>query len=216
MIPDWLSPMRERLDADLPPWFADHPVPPDPHRSSAVLVLFGPGNDGDTRVVLTERAHHLRSHAAQVVFPGGHVDPGETPVEAALRESNEEVGLDPATVEVVCSLPGVYLTPARTEYVPVIGWWHSPHPVRVVDPDEVRRVVVPRVSDLADPANRFTATAPGGYRGPGFAVDDLIVWGVTANLLESVLDLSGHARPWDESVTRSLPYRLLAAYVREL
>lgn len=216
MVPDWLSPLRDVRDADLPAWFADHPVPPEPHRSSAVLVLFGPGSDGDPRVVLTERAYHLRSHAAQVVFPGGHVDPGETPVEAALRESNEEVGLDPWSVEVVCSLPGVYLTPSHTEFVPVIGWWHTPHPVGVVDPEEVRRVVLPRVSELADPANRFTATAPGGYRGPGFAVDDLIVWGVTANLLESVLELSGHSRPWDESVTRSLPYRLLAAYVREL
>lgn len=217
MVPDWLRSIRERLEApDLPAWFAEHAVPPNPWRSSAVLVLFWADAVGETRVVLTERAHHLRSHAAQVVFPGGHVDPGETPVEAALRESAEEIGVDPRTVEVVDVLPAVYLTPSRTAFVPVLGWWHDPHPVGVVDPGEVRRVVLPTVADLTAPANRFTATAPGGYRGPGFFVDDLIVWGVTADLLEVVLEFSGHARPWDESVTHSLPYRLLAAYVREL
>lgn len=208
--------MRERLNANMPAWLAEHTVPPNPWRSSAVLVLFWADAAGETRIVLTERAHHLRSHAAQVVFPGGHVDPGETPVAAAVRESTEEIGVDPHSVVVVDVLPGVYLTPSRTAFVPVLGWWRDPHPVGVVDPDEVRRVVLPTVADLASPANRFTATAPGGYRGPGFFVDDLIVWGVTANLLEVVLEFSGHARPWDESVTHSLPYRLLAAYVREL
>lgn len=181
-----------------------------------MLVLFGREPDGETRLVLTERAHHLRSHAAQVVFPGGHIDPGETAIDAALRESTEEIGLDPGSVDIVCSLPGVYLTPARTAYVPVFGWWHVPHPVGVVDPDEVRRVVVPTVAELADPQNRFTATAPGGYSGPGFRVEDLIVWGVTAYLLESVLDLTGWSRPWDPSVTQPLPDRLLAAYATTL
>lgn len=208
--------MRARLDAELPPWFAEHPPPPNPRRASAVLVLFGPGADGEPRVVLTERAHTLRSHSAQVVFPGGHVDPGETPIEAALRESQEEVDLDPASVEIVDALPGVYLSPQRTSYVPVLGWWRDPHPLRVVDQAEVRHIVIPRVTELADPVNRFTATAPGGYAGPGFLVEDLIVWGVTAKLLEALLDLGGFTRPWDESVRQVLPYRLLAPYQREL
>lgn len=212
VVPKWLRSLRERLDADVPEWFIEHAPPSNPHRSSAVLVLFGAGADGETRLVLTERAHHLRSHAAQVVFPGGHVDPGETAIQAALRESTEEIGLDPHSVEIACSLPGVYLTPAHTEYVPVLGWWHSPHPVGVVDPDEVRHIVVPTVADLADARNRFTATAPGGYSGPGFRVDDLIVWGVTAELLQAVLDLAGLSQPWDPSVSHPLPDRLLAPY----
>lgn len=204
--------MRSQLDTAPPSWFRDHPVPPSPRRTSAVLVLFGQGADGRPELVLTERAHDLRSHGAQVVFPGGHLDPGETPVQAALRESTEEIGLDPRTVEVVDELPAVYLTPQSMAYVPVLGWWRDPHPVDVVDPNEVRRVVIPAVADLAAPANRFTATAPGGYRGPGFFVDDLIVWGVTANLLASVLELAGMARPWDASITHPLPHRLLAPY----
>ncbi|WP_432557512.1 NUDIX hydrolase [Granulicoccus sp. GXG6511] len=216
MVPDWLRSIRGRLDANVPAWFAEHPVPPDPLRSSAVLVLFWADDAGDTRVVLTERAHHLRSHAAQVVFPGGHVDPGETPAQAAVRESTEEIGVDPRTVEIIDLLPGVYMTPNRTAFIPVLGWWHEPHAVGVVDPEEVRRVVLPTVAELANPINRFTATAPGGFRGPGFFVDDLIVWGVTANLLESVLELGGHSRPWDATIRHALPYRLLAAYARDI
>lgn len=212
MIPDWLSQLRARVETSAPRWFSDHPVPPSARRSSAVLVLFGPGADGRPHLVLTERAHHLRSHGAQVVFPGGHLEPSETPVQAALRESAEEIGLNPGTVEIVDVLPAVYLSPQSMAYVPVLGWWREPHAVDVVDPDEVRRVVIPAVDDLTAPANRFTATAPGGYRGPGFFVDDLIVWGVTANLLDAVLELGGLARPWDRSVTHPLPHRLLAPY----
>lgn len=212
MTPEWLTSARSRLDADPPRWFSDHPIPGTPRRSSAVLVLFGPGADGRPSLVLTERAHHLRSHSAQVVFPGGHIDPGETPIDAALRESTEEIGLDPGTVEIVDELPAVYLTPQSMAYVPVLGWWREPHPVDVVDPDEVRRVVISAVEDLAAARNRFTATAPGGYRGPGFFADDLVVWGVTANLLAAVLELTGWSQPWDDTVTEPVPHRLLAAY----
>ena len=162
--------------------------------------------------MLTERSHALRSHAAQVVFPGGHVDSGESTTQAALRESAEEVGLDPGSVDVVGALPGVYLTPQRTALVPVLGWWREPHPIRAVDAAEVARVLVPSVTELADPAHRFTATAPGGYRGPGFTVGDLVVWGVTASLLDVVLDVTGLARPWDPRRERPVPAYLLAPY----
>ncbi|MDO5684319.1 MAG: CoA pyrophosphatase [Propionibacteriaceae bacterium] len=215
MIPDWLRSIRERFDAHAPAFFVDHPAPPDPLRASAVLVLFWRDPTGAIRLVLTERAHDLRSHAAQVVFPGGHIDPGETPVQAALREANEEIGLETLTVEVIDELPGIYLQPPQAAVVPVLAWWHSPHPVGVVDPREVRRVLLPTLDQLVDPNQRFTATAPGGFTGLGFFVEDLVVWGLTAELLEAILELGRRVQPWDESVTHPLPYRLLAAYAGE-
>lgn len=213
VVPDWIRSLRARLDANVPTWFAEHPVPPNPQRSSAVMVLFYDDADGQTRVILTERAHSLRSHAAQVAFPGGHVDPGETVTEAALRESNEEIGLNPDTAEVIDRLPGVYLTPQRTALVPVLGWWHDPHPIHAVDAQEVNRVLHPTVAELVDPRNRHTATVP-GYQSPAFCVDDLIVWGLTSFLLDAVLTLGGFTVPWAEDDLRPLPERLLAAYPR--
>ena len=66
-------------------------------RSAAVLMLFGEGARGPD-LLLTERAATMRSHAGQPAFPGGSIDPGEGIVEAALREGQEETGLDPASV----------------------------------------------------------------------------------------------------------------------
>src|SRR3982751_1666988 len=76
---------------------------PGPPRPAAVLVaLFE--EDGEVRVILTRRAAHLRSHTGEVSFPGGRIDPGEEAVAAALREAAEEVGLEPATVQIVGQL----------------------------------------------------------------------------------------------------------------
>ena len=68
----------------------------------------------------------MRSHPGQVSFPGGSIDPGETPREAALREAEEETGLDPAGVEVFGELPELWLPPSNFAVTPVLGWWREP------------------------------------------------------------------------------------------
>lgn len=233
--PPWLARVPDACAADLPEWFAAFPAPPDARRTSAVLMLFGPAAPSDGRpatapqagsatppvagtnvdVVLTERAHALRSHAAQVAFPGGHVDPSdEGPVDAALREATEEVGLDRDTVDVLGTLPALYLHPSGNAVTPVLAWWREPHPIGVVDEAEVARVVRAPVDDLLAPANRFTVTTPQGYATPGFDAGGLFVWGFTAKLIEAIVDLGGLATPWDESVTRPLPAAVVAGYRR--
>ncbi|WP_226347072.1 NUDIX hydrolase [Agilicoccus flavus] len=174
--PAWLGGLRAAVETHRPDWFTDFEPPPRPPRRSAVLILFGdadrPGRTG-LDVVLTERAPNLRTHAAQVAFPGGHVDPEDDgPVDAALREAAEEVGLRPDTVDVVDVLPSVFLGPSGTAVTPVLAWWREPHPIGVVDPREVARVVRAPLDELLDPAHRFTVVGPRGYRGPGFAVSE--------------------------------------------
>jgi 8-oxo-dGTP pyrophosphatase MutT (NUDIX family) len=183
--------------------------PPSGGRHSAVLVLFGEGPRGPD-VLLIERAHTMRAHAGQPAFPGGALDPQDGdpgdlgPVNAALREAAEEVGLDPASVEVLGQLPALFLPPSGFVVHPVVAWWHTPHAVDVVDAAEVAAVARVPLDDLVDPANRLQVSHPSGHVGPAFEVSDLLVWGFTAGLLDKLLALGGWARPWDTSRLRTL------------
>lgn len=213
--PAWLLRAEENLRADLPEWFTRFAPPADPPRRSAVLMLLAPGPGGPA-IVLTERSKTLRSHASQVSFPGGKLDAGETPVQAALRETWEEVGVHPSGVEVVGAFPDLWLGPSRNAVTPVLGWARDLGPLRVVDPGEVARVERVPVADLVDPARRFTVKGPSGYVGPGFEVADFFVWGFTAQLLTVLLEAAGIAVPWDERVRRRLPWRYVRQYLTGL
>jgi 8-oxo-dGTP pyrophosphatase MutT (NUDIX family) len=193
------------------PGFFSRFLPPDQGgRASAVLILFGPSPEGGEDVVLTERSHSMRSHAGQVSFPGGAVDPVDSgPVAAALREAQEEVGLEPAGVQVVAELPALYLPPSNFVVTPVLAWWAQPSPISVVDHLEVARVLRAPLTELTDPARRFTVSHPSGFVGPAFDVDGLLVWGFTAGLLSKVIELAGLERSWDRDDHRPLPAHLL-------
>ena len=212
-IPAWLATIRdaartvtgEDLTRFLPPEGSDA-------RPGAVLMLFGEGQRGPD-LLLTERAHDMRSHPGQVSFPGGSVDPTDaSPVAAALREAQEEVGVDPAGVDVLGSLPELWLPPSNFAVTPVLAWWREESPVGVVDPREVHAVYRVPIEELLDPAHRITVTHPSGYSSPGFLIGDdkdLILWGFTAGLINRLFDYVGLTREWDASVTRALPAYML-------
>ena len=174
-------------------------------RRSAVLILFGEGPAGPD-VLLIEKSAHLRSHAGQPAFPGGGVDPGDDfPTGTALREAEEEAGVDPAGVRVLATLQELFLPPSYRLVVPVVAWWDDPRDVTVGDPHEVARVARVPLADLTDPANRFRVSHPSGFIGPAFGVADMVVWGFTAALLDAILEAAGLARPWDHGDVRPLP-----------
>jgi 8-oxo-dGTP pyrophosphatase MutT (NUDIX family) len=200
------------------PGFFSRYLPPDEGgRASAVLILFGPSPEGGEDVVLTERSHSMRSHAGQVSFPGGAIDPADSgPVSAALREAQEEVGLEPAGVQVVAELPALYLPPSNFVVTPVLAWWAQPSPISVVDHLEVARVLRAPLSELTDPARRFTVSHPSGFVGPAFDVDGLLVWGFTAGLLSKVIELAGLERSWDAGDHRPLPAHLIGTPARSV
>jgi 8-oxo-dGTP pyrophosphatase MutT (NUDIX family) len=178
-------------------------------RESAVLIAFGEV-EGAASILFIQRAADMRNHAGQVAFPGGAVDATDADnVAAALREATEEVGLDPASVQVILELPSIFIPVTGFVVAPVLAWWHSPHPVAPVDPVEVARAVVVSIASLTDPANRFRVPHPSGWLGPGFEVDDLFIWGFTAVLLDRLLDLGGWAKPWDNGQEKPLPPHLV-------
>ncbi|MCW5252263.1 MULTISPECIES: NUDIX hydrolase [unclassified Streptomyces] len=208
-LPGWLEPVA-RTARTVSPGQLSRFLPPEDGagRQSAVLVLFGDGEHpaGSGRgpeLLLMERAGTLRSHAGQPSFPGGALDPedgdphGEGPLRAALREAEEETGLDPSGVQVFGALPKLYIPVSGFVVTPVLGWWREPSPVGVVDPAETARVFTVPVADLTDPANRVTALHPSGHRGPAFLVESALVWGFTAGVIDRLLHYAGWERPWD-------------------
>jgi 8-oxo-dGTP pyrophosphatase MutT (NUDIX family) len=149
-------------------------------------------------VILTARPETMRKHPGQISFPGGRIDPGDDgPVAAALREAEEETGLDPSGVQVFGVLPRLYIPVSGFVVTPVLGWWRRPTPVGVVDPAETARVFRVPVADLTDPANRATLTHPSGFLGPAFLVEGALVWGFTAGLIDKIVHYAGWERPWD-------------------
>jgi len=174
---------------------------PDPGAPSAVLVaLFE--RDGETRVVLTRRAAHLRTHTGEVSFPGGRLDAGETPEAGALREAVEEVGLDALAVEVVGRLTPLVTFSSSASITPIVGLLRGP-PRLVPNPHEVEHVfdvslaelaaddvfreerwVVPgRLMPVADPAE------DGSFPVWFFELPHDTVWGATARMLVELLRL---------------------------
>jgi 8-oxo-dGTP pyrophosphatase MutT (NUDIX family) len=173
-------------------------------RPSAVLVLFGDGPAGPD-LLFIERSHRLRDHAGQPAFPGGGIEASDAgPVAAALREAAEEAGVNPDGVEIMATLPELFISRSGFRVVPVLGWWHTPGPVSAVDPREVAAVERISVTELADPANRVTVWLPGRLVGPGFQVKGLLIWGFTAALVDRLLALGGWEVPWDRGVVREI------------
>lgn len=169
---------------------ADKPsLPSFPNaRHSAVLLTLADGAGGP-EVLLTRRSWQMRSHRGEISFPGGRTDPGETPEQAALREAQEEVGLDPAAVTIHGELEHLNTVVSRSYIVPKVATVAEPIAL------EAQTMEVDRV--LWVPLSEFTR--PDTYRsevwgiGPTdrtlhfFELDDETVWGATAHMLVDLL-----------------------------
>ncbi|MFL6163646.1 MAG: NUDIX hydrolase [Jatrophihabitantaceae bacterium] len=208
LAPPWLRPLVEAVRTVRAEQLSRFVPPEDGSgRHSAVLMLFAsPDGLATADVLLLQRAATLRSHAGQVAFPGGVTDPTDiSPAATALREASEEVGLRADTVDVLAELPAVFLPPSGFVVTPVLGHWREPHPVGVVDTAEVAEVRRLPLAELTDPTNRFTVLHSSGFRGPGFEVAGLFVWGFTAGLLDRLLRLAGWEKPWNRERVRPVP-----------
>ncbi len=154
---------------------------------AAVLVPIVTRPEGLT-VILTRRADAMRQHSGQVAFPGGHSDPGETPWTTALREAEEEIGLDPARVT-VAGLADDYETVTSYRVQPVVGFVPPPFELRP-NPAEVAEVFEVPFAWLMDPANteqRFH-DRPDGVRRYFYAMpfENQFIWGATAGMLRAL------------------------------
>ena len=102
-------------------------------RHSAVLVLFGQGAAGPD-LLYVQKNEGLRRHAGQPAFPGGKIEGDDDgPVAAALREAAEETGLEPGGVDVLATLPELFIERSQFRVIPVLAWWREPSAVWPVD-----------------------------------------------------------------------------------
>ncbi|MEM9144560.1 MAG: CoA pyrophosphatase [Pseudomonadota bacterium] len=181
-----LAPLGERSDFDLNPEPAKTATAPRP---AAVLCGLVPRSTG-LRVVLTRRASHLRHHAGQISFPGGKLEAADaTPLDAALREAEEEIGLASAMVRVLGRLDP-YLTGTGFRVHPFVGvvdpTWQP-----ACDPSEVDEVFEAPLDHLMDPANCIRSHYErDGRRRYFYAIpwQERYIWGATAGMLKALSD----------------------------
>ena len=183
---------------ELRTWIADHldpleavPPPVEDVALTAAAVLIGlVEHPAGPSVILTRRADTLRSHTGQVALPGGRCDPGETPWEAALREAEEEIGLDPSLVT-LAGLSGPYRTGTGYRVTPVVGFI-SPGFTLSPNPAEVAEVFETPFGFLMDPANHeeHEREIPAGVKRRFHAMtwEDRFIWGATAGILRALYD----------------------------
>ena len=147
---------------------------------------------GEAHVLLTRRSANLRSHTGEVSFPGGRLEDGEAPVAGALREAGEEIGVDPADVEILGQLSPLSTYSSRATITPFVGVLPG-RPRLKANPAEVERAFDVSLSELVSDGvyHQEDWHLPGvGWRGMSFfeLVGDT-VWGATARMLVELLTL---------------------------
>jgi 8-oxo-dGTP pyrophosphatase MutT (NUDIX family) len=164
-------------------------TPPD-SVPAAVLILIYP-RDGAPHLVFIRRPSASVHHKDQIAFPGGQTEGSETPVEAALREAEEEVGVRPSQVRVAGSLTPLYIPPSRYCVTPVVGL-AAETPVFVPFLAEVEEILEVPLAHLLDPATVRRETwilERGEVSVPFYAFGRHKIWGATAMVLAEFLTL---------------------------
>ncbi|MDQ3756470.1 MAG: CoA pyrophosphatase [Actinomycetota bacterium] len=163
-------------------------LPYDGAPAAVLIPLFEEG--GEARVILTRRSPNLRTHTHQVSFPGGRLDDDESPLDAALREASEEIGLDTASVDILGQLPPLATLSRNAHITPFVGALAA-RPVLSPNPHEVEHVFDVALVDLLSVYEEERWDLPMADDRPMhfFYLADDIVWGATARMLYQLLEL---------------------------
>jgi len=164
-----------------------------PHAREAAVLLGLFEQSGETYLAFIRRATTLRSHSGEIAFPGGSVDPTDTsPAMTALREAQEEIGLDPSRAEVLGIMPPVFTVVSNFLITPVIAYLAQGPGTLQLQPSEVDELILLPLQGLADPAILHTEEwERGGLRRTVYFYDygPYRIWGATARILNELLDL---------------------------
>ncbi|CAN5333836.1 CoA pyrophosphatase [soil metagenome] len=175
------EPLRATPTGEVRPVF-EHKVPAKP--GSVLILLYE--EDGKLFFPLTQRADYVGAHGGQVSLPGGKAEPGETIEQTALREAEEEIGVHSDQIEVIGRLSEFFVIPSNFIVTPVIAFHRTP-PIFAPDPVEVAKVLHGSIDDLmkddAISVKEIIAARIYKLNAPHFLLDNQIVWGATAMIL---------------------------------
>lgn len=164
---------------------------PDHASESSVLILIFPNSEGELELVLTLRSSNI-NHGGQLSFPGGRAEADETAIETALREANEEIGINTEEVQIAGSLSKLYVEHSDNYVTPVVGFLDYV-PRLTLNSDEVEEAFSIELDSLLRKENitvenwdlRESAT----YKVPYWDVHRVPLWGATAMILSELLEL---------------------------
>ncbi|MDC6389996.1 CoA pyrophosphatase [Maribacter sp. PR1] len=162
-------------------------------RKAAVMALFYPGLDNRTHLLCILRKTYEGVHSNQVALPGGKAEKEDGSLKiTALRETYEEVGVNPKDVEVLRTISEVYIPPSNFEVQPFIGLYQKPKPFKIQE-SEVASLLEISLVDFLEDMNLTTKKLSTSYAKevsvPAFKLNDYIIWGATAMMLSEIKDL---------------------------
>lgn len=162
-------------------------------RKAAVMALFYPGSENTTHLLCILRKTYEGVHSNQVALPGGKTEKEDGNLKiTALRETYEEVGVNPKDVEVVRTISEVYIPPSNFEVQPFIGLYKKPKPFKIQE-SEVASILEISLTDFLEDLNLTTKKMNTSYAKdisvPAFKLNDYIIWGATAMMLSEIKDL---------------------------
>ena len=160
----------------------EHKTPPKP---GSVLILLYP-NGEQINFPLTLRADYAGTHSGQISFPGGKAEAGESAIDTALREAEEEIGINRKDIKVIGTLSQFFVIPSNFLVTPVVAFAES-RPSFIADPFEVAKIIEGSLKELiredAIKTKEILAAKTYQLMAPHFEIEGEIVWGATAMML---------------------------------
>jgi len=178
------EPMRATSVGSIRPKF-EHRLPPKP--GSVLILLYE--DEGKIKFPLTKRPEYLGAHAGQISLPGGKAEPGENYIQTALREGEEEIGVPSTDLKVIGRLSDFFVIPSNFLIVPVVAYTLK-KPVFVPQESEVVKILEGSLDDLvrddAIQTKEILAAKMYPMLAPHFLIENEIVWGATAMMLNEL------------------------------
>ncbi|MFO7827583.1 MAG: CoA pyrophosphatase [Bacteroidales bacterium] len=181
----------EIAQAKMAPKVREHFKTSAKRRNAGVLILLYPKNDA-LHVVFIKRTEYDGAHSGQISLPGGKFEQGDQTLEnTALRESNEEIGIDPEKTKILGKLTPLHIPVSNFYVLPFVGFYDTT-PEFKPDPTEVEKIIELKLSELIDPENCTLQEFHYGdlaFTAPIYKSKELVIWGATAMILSEFIEV---------------------------